>query len=218
MASQLYTQLTLNNLFEPLQSGFCKLHSTETAFFKVTNDLLVAADSGSLSVLILLDLSAAFVDHSLLLSRLETVCGITDTALNWFKSYLSDRRQFVSLRGCKSNIGSVQFGVPQGSVLSPLLFSMYIFPLRQFLRSLGLKINFYADDTQIYIHSKSGDNSAVAFLEHCISEVKIWMSQNFLCLNSDKTEVMLIGSPHQIRKAGTLALKMDGSVMEFQTK
>ncbi len=85
VASQLYTHLTLNNLFEPLQSGLCKLHSTETALVKVTNNLLIAADSGSLSILILLDLSAAFdtvVDHSLLLSRLETVFGITDTALN----------------------------------------------------------------------------------------------------------------------------------------
>ncbi len=122
MASQLHTHLIDNNLFEPLQSGFRKLHSTETALVKVTNDLLIAADSGYLSILVLLDLSAAFdtVDHAVLLTRLETVFGVTDTVLNWFKSYLSDRRQFVSLGGCRSKVGSVKFGVPQGSILSPL--------------------------------------------------------------------------------------------------
>ncbi len=186
MASQLYTHLTLNNLIEPFQSGFRKFHSTETALVKVTNDLLLAADSDCLSVLILLVLSPAFdtVDHSLLLSRLESVFGITETALNCFKSYLSDHRQFVSMGGYKSKIGSVKFGVPQGSLLSPLLFCMYIFPLGHLLRSLGLNFHFYADDTQVYIHSKPGDYPAVAFLEHCISEIKIWMSQNVLCLNS----------------------------------
>ncbi len=82
---------------------------------KVTNVLLLAADSGCLSILIFLDLSAVFdtVDRSLLLSRLESVFGITETALNWFKSHLSDQRQFVSMGGHKSIIGSVKFGVPE---------------------------------------------------------------------------------------------------------
>lgn len=165
-------------------------------------------------------LRAAFdtVDHSLLLNRLENVFGLTDIVLHWFKSFLSDRKQFVSLGGCKSKAGTVQFGVPQGSVLSPLLFSMYIFPLGQLLRSLGLNYHFYADDTQIYIHSKPADTTAITFLEHSISKIKMWMSQNFLCLNSDKTEVMLIGSPQQIRKAGDITLMVDGSALEFQTK
>ncbi len=219
VASQLNTHLIDNNLFEPLQSGFRKLHSTETALVKVTNDLLIAADSGYLSILVLLDLSAAFdtVDHAVLLTRLETVFGVTDTVLNWFTSYLSDRRQFVSLGGCRSKVGSVKFGVPQGSILSPLLFSMYIFPLGQLLRSLGLKFHFYADDTQIYIHTKPGDTTAIGFLEHSIAEIKNGCL-NLLCLNSDKTEVMLIGTPHQISKSGALALTVEGTVLDFQNK
>ncbi len=181
---------------------------------------MIAADSGYLSILVLLDLSAAFdtVDHAVLLTRLVTVFGVTDTVLNWFKSYLSDRRQFVSLGGCRSKVGSVKFGVPQGSILSPLLFSMYIFPLGQLLRSLGLNFHFYADDTQIYIHTKPGDTTAIGFLEHSIAEIKKWMSQDFLCLNSDKTEVMLIGTPHQISKSGALALTVEGTVLDFQNK
>ncbi len=72
--------------------------------------------------------------------------------------------------------------------------------------------------TQIYIHTKPNDTVSVDFLSTCISKIKEWMSQNFLCLNSEKTEVMLIGSPHQLRKAGSITLSVDGSIMKFKTK
>lgn len=96
VASQLISHLTETNLFEPLQSVFRKVHSTETALVKVTNDLLIASDSGRLSILILLDFSAAFdtVDHSVLITRLETVFGVS---VNWFMSYLNDRKQLVAM-------------------------------------------------------------------------------------------------------------------------
>ncbi len=112
----------------------------------------------------------------------------------------------------------MQSGVPQGSILGPLLFNIYIFTLGQLLRSLGLKFHLYADDTQIYIHTKPNDTESVDFLSTCISKIKEWMSQNVLCLNSEKTEVMLIGSPHQLRKAGSITLSVDGSIMKFKTK
>ncbi len=134
------------------------------------------------------------------------------------KTILSDRKQFVSMGGFRSKIGVVQSGVPQGSILGPLLFNIYIFTLGQLLRSLGLKFYLYADDTQIYIHTKPNDTVSVDFLSTCISKIKEWMSQHFLCLNSEKTEVMLIGSPHQLRKAGSITLSVDGSIMKFKTK
>ncbi len=126
VASHLCDHLTVNNLFEPLQSGFRKFHSTETALVKVTNDLLMASDSGATSVLILLDLRAAFdtVDHSLLLTCLERMFGVSGTALKWLQSYFTDRSQFVSMGGYRSVISSVSTGVPQGSVLGPLLFTL----------------------------------------------------------------------------------------------
>lgn len=220
VASQLLSHLSSNDLFEPFQSGFRKLHSTESALVKVTNDLLMASDSGRISILILLDFSAAFdtIDHSILINRLETIFGVSDSALEWFKSYLSGRKQFVVMGDCKSEVGVVHSGVPQGSVLGPLLFSIYIFPFGQLLRTLGLNFHFYADDTQIYIHSKPDVNMPVSFLSQCFTEIKKWMSENFLCLNSDKTEVMLIGSPHQLRKAESITLSVDGSALKLQTK
>ncbi len=127
----------------------------------------MASDSGRLSILILLDLSAAFdtIDHSILITRLETVFGVSDSALKWFKSYLSDRKQFVVMGGwgLSGALWCSQFW-DQGSVLGPLLFSIYIFPLGQLLRTLGLNFHFYVDDTQIYIHSKPDVNMPVSFL------------------------------------------------------
>ncbi len=180
----------------------------------------MASDSVSLSILILLDLSAAFdtVNHIRLLNRLENVFGVSETVLTWFRSYLTDRQQFVYMNGSRSEKGPVRTGIPQGSILGPLLFSIYIFPLGLLLRSLGLNYHFYADDTQIYMHSRPGQNLDVPFLTHCISEIKIWMSENFLCLNNDKTEVLLIGSSNQLRKAGSIILNLNGSVLESQSK
>src|SRR4029434_7199241 len=103
VASQLQDHLK-HNLFETFQSGFRSVHGTETALLRVTNDLLMTADAGSPSLLILLDLTAAFdtVDHTILLERLHTTIGLSDSALKWFQSYLSGRTEYVSLGRCKS--------------------------------------------------------------------------------------------------------------------
>ncbi len=124
VATQLISHLTENNLLEHLQSGFRKFHSVETALVKITNDLQIASDSGCLSTLVLLDLSSAFdtVDHILLITRLETVFGVSDTVLEWFRSYLTDRKQCVTLDGFRSEVGFVKSGVPQGSIFWPLAF------------------------------------------------------------------------------------------------
>ncbi len=119
-----------NNLFEKFQSGFCFLHSTETALVKVTTNLLLAANTGQHSILILLDLSSAFntVNHDDLISCLKNLVGISDVALDWFISYLSNRSFSVVLGDVSSSHAPLFCGVPQGFILGPFPFYVHTIP------------------------------------------------------------------------------------------
>ena len=127
MADQLYSFTAENGLSPELQSAYRPGHSTETALLKVKNDLLLNMDGQRVMLLVLLDLSAAFdtVDHEVLHNRLSTDFGIKGTALKLFESYLSNRRQRVSIEGVTSKLFDLDFGVPQCSCLGPLLFLLY---------------------------------------------------------------------------------------------
>uniref|UniRef100_A0A3B1JSL1 Reverse transcriptase domain-containing protein n=1 Tax=Astyanax mexicanus TaxID=7994 RepID=A0A3B1JSL1_ASTMX len=219
VACQLQHYLESQNLFEPFQSGFRPFHSTETALVKVINDLLVAADAGALNILLLLDLSAAFdtINHSILLSRLCEL-GIVGTALDWFSSYLTDRKQFISLAGYSSHTSVIKHGVPQGSVLGPLLFIIYILPLGPLLRHFNLDFHCYADDTQIYLSTSSINNPPTTHLESCLSAIQNWMKDNFLMLNSNKTELILISTKAVLNQTPTLSLNFGGTVISPSTQ
>ena len=195
VAEELCSHLQNNNLFETFQSGFRKYHSTETALVRVTNDLLLAADNGLLSVLLLLDLSAAFdtIDHSILLRRLEGLVCIKGTALKWFESYLSNRTQFVNIHDTPSRRYAVNHGVPQGSVLGPILFSLYMLPLGDIIRKHSIQFHCYADDTQLYLSLKPDEINNFAKLQDCVQDINNWMASSFLLLNPEKTEVLFLG-------------------------
>ena len=126
-----FRHLDHNNLWHTFQSAYRPKHSTETALLCVLNDLLAASDSGSIAILTLLDLSAAFdtIDHSILLTRIDSTFGIRDLALSIFRSYLQDRTQAVTVNGIKSSPSLLTCGVPQGSVLGLILFILYTQPL-----------------------------------------------------------------------------------------
>ncbi len=146
-------------------------------------------------MLVLLDLSAAFdtIDHDILIDRLQNYTGIQGQALRWFRSYLSDRYHFVYLNGEASQLSPVKYGVPQGSVLGPLLFSLYMFAFGNIIRKYRISFHCYADDTQLYISTRPDETYKLSKLTECVKNVKDWMTNNFLLLNSDKTEILLIG-------------------------
>lgn len=195
VVKQLLHHLQNNDLFETFQSGFRVHHSTETALLKVSNDLLLAADKGLASVLVLLDLSAAFdtIDHSILLQRLECEIGVTGSALSWFNSYLLGRSQCVSVNNTTSRCSKVDYGVPQGSVLGPILFTLYMLPLGAIIRKHGIGFHCYADDTQLYLSIRPDQTDQVGKLTACIKDIKTWMTLNYLLLNPEKTEIIVVG-------------------------
>jgi len=187
----------------PFQSAYRKYHSTETALLRIHNDLLLASDQQKVSALVLLDLSAAFdtIDHQILLTRLNAVFGFSDTALSLLTSYLSNRSQHVTIDNQSSDSLPLTTGVPQGSVLGPLLFTLYTSPISYIFTDPSVSFHLYADDTQLYISfSSSESSSSLASLSSTLDKVYSWLTLNRLSVNPDKTEFLLIGTPQQRSK------------------
>ena len=195
--AQILEHLNSNTLLPNNQSAYRANHSTESALLKVCNDVLLALDIGNVTVLSLLDLSAAFdtVDHDILFGTLLTHFGISGSALSWFKSYLANRSQTVVIENQKSKLQNLQFGVPQGSVLGPILFLMYTKPLLNSIDQQNIQNQSFADDTQLYKSSKPSDVfQSIDSIHTCINGVRGWMTDNRLKLNDDKTEAILFHS------------------------
>ena len=153
---------------------------------------------GSVTALTLLDLSAAFdtIDHTILLDRLKVCYGISELALGWFQSYLSGRTHSVKVGNTLSHPAALQYRIPQGSVLGPILFSLYTNPISSIIHShSSINHHFYADDTQLYITlTPTNFSRSIQKLKNCLSDIQNFMSANKLKLNPEKTEFILIGS------------------------
>jgi len=185
--------------FNPFQSAYRRNHSTETALLCTLDNVFHSADLGKSTVLVSLDLSSAFdtIDHPLLLNRLKTTFGISGFALNWITSYLSNRFQSVKLGKLLSCPQTSTSGVPQGSVLGPLLFTIYVSPIASLLSQLGVNQHQYADDTQLHIAiSPSTSSNELHKLESALNTLSYWFSQNWLALNPEKSDAILLGT-HQ---------------------
>ena len=151
--ARLLPHVTLSPNYDGFQSAYRSFHSTETALLKIVNDVYCAVGNHSQTLLVALDLSAAFdtIDKSTLLTRLKGVFGIRGVSLEWISSYLADRMQFVSIGNARSPPQDCTFGVPQGSVLGPVLFTLFLSPLANVISSFGIDHHQYADDMQLYV-------------------------------------------------------------------
>ncbi|KAK3549678.1 hypothetical protein QTP86_006854 [Hemibagrus guttatus] len=202
----------LNNLHDPNQSGFKAAHSTETALLAVTEKLHAARSAKLSSVLILLDLSAAFntVNHKTLSSTLRSlrICG---TAWEWFASYLDGRSYQVTWKGLTSAPRRLSTGVPQGSVLSPLFFSLYTQSLGKVISSHGFSYHCYADDTQLIFSFPPSDTTASARISACLADISSCMTAHQLKLNPSKTELLII--PGDPSPAQHLAISLINSMI-----
>ncbi len=147
---------------------------------------------GIYSVLILLDLSAAFytVNHQILLSTLSSL-GITEISLRWFESYLTGRSFRVAWGGEVSKAHQLVSGVPQGSVIGPLLFSIYTSSPGPIIQAHGFSYHCYADDTQLFLSFQPDDPTVVARISCCLGNITAWMKDHHLQLNSAKSELLV---------------------------
>jgi hypothetical protein len=193
VASQLLGYLNCNNLLPNNQSAYRANHSTETATAKIVSDILMAFDHGDIAALALLDCSAFFdtVDHDILLRKLSESFGVGDTALQWLISYLRGRQQCVRYGGRQSKYNPVNYGVPQGSVLGPLLFIIYTAELCSLVTANHLHPHQYADDVQANgwrppIESRTLRDQ----LSSCVQDICLWMRSHRLQLNTNKTEFL----------------------------
>ena len=175
--NRLVSYLEQNHLDEPLQSAYKKFHSCETALVRVHNDMLCAIDKRCCVALLLLDLTAVFdtVDHKILLQRLHSRFSVRGKALDWFASNLADRTQSVIINSTKSKPYPLECGVPQGSILGPILYLLYTSPLAEILKHHNMCYHLYADDTQMYVSSATNDdnslNSSITKIENCLSDL-----------------------------------------------
>ena len=194
---QLTEYLEENKLLPTKQSAYRRYHSCETATLKIFNDILLLLDSKSKVILLLLDLSAAFdtVKHSTLLDKLRINYGIKLTALEWFRSYLTGRLTSVNIGEENSPSIEIDIGVPQGSILGPILFIMYTRELQDIAGIYGLQVHMYADDTQLYVSFNRKDQDIIfENVQKCMQHIKWWMKTNYLKLNAGKTEVLFINN------------------------
>ncbi|MCJ8736954.1 hypothetical protein PDJAM_G00018110 [Pangasius djambal] len=195
--NQLSLYLSQNNLQDPNQSDFKPEHSTETGLLAVTEKLHASRSAKLSSVLILLDLSAAFdtVNHKTLLSTLMSL-GIRGAASfgqhQWSASYLEGWSYQVTWRRSTSAPRRLSTGVPQGSVLGPFLFSLYTRSLGAVISSHGFSYHCYADDTQLILSFPPSDTNVSAQISACLADISSWMTAHQLKLDPTKTELLFI--------------------------
>ena len=186
---QLLSYLTEHNILDNRQNGFRKLHNTETTLLSLFDDIYSSLDDNNPIRITLLDLSSAFdtLDHTILLTRLYQI-GIKDTVFKWFESYINERTFSIKINTTISIPYKLKHGVPQGSILSPILFAIYLLPIKYIINKFpNIKYNLYADDIEIHTPTKYSIQ-----LQNCLNDINNWLTYNYLLLNIKKTELINI--------------------------
>lgn len=200
--NQVIEYLEQNNTQDKFQSGYRKKYSTQTALLKLCHDVRKSADNRRITILVLFDFSKAFdmVSHKYLLNKLASM-GFSSTALKWVYSYLTDRVQYVmdTTTNSKSNLANVNIGVPQGSVLGPLLFSLFINDIGDSIRNSNHIL--FADDLQMYSECLPSElPSKMTIIREDIQAIVDYADNNLLKLNLSKTKIMILGSPAYVNE------------------
>ena len=214
--NQIYSSLQSANILTNSQHGFRPLHSTVTELLKMSNQWYQNMDEGLINGVVFLDLKKAFdtVDHNILLKKLH-LYGVRGGAYDWFKSYLSNRTQYCQVNGNLSESRTIIIGIPQGSILGPLLFLIYINDLPNCLKNVDCEM--FADDTQI----ETASNDAIATAETLnedLENISVWMAANKLSINKSKTEFMLIGSHQKLKQCNSdLQIKIGDTLIQRVT-
>ena len=225
MAAQLITHFERHGMMEAHQSAYRSSHSMETALLKVKTDIIQALDNQKVACLTLLDLSMAFdtIDHDILLNRLKSRFVVTGVVLKWLGSYLKDRSHVVEIGvplsgSSRSEFAKLRLGIPQGSVLGPILFTIYTVPIGDICRKHQVAFHLYTDDTQIYLSFRpsisSSKHECIAKIKKCIEDIGIWMTQNLLKLNNDKMEFILMGTQQQLSKLDNISLHISSDTIK----
>ena len=207
MYKRLYTFLDNKSIIYDLQFGFRQQYSTSHALINITENIRKALDDGNIGCGVFVDLQKAFdtVDYQILLANLNHY-GIRGVSNDWFKSYLSNRHQYVSINGYKSGLAAINCGVLQGSVLGPLLFILYINDLNPAIKSC--KVHHFSGDTNLLCLSnsiKKLNKEVNADLKHLVN----WLNANKISLNVKKTEMVIFKSKQE-KLEGDLKIKLCG--------
>ena len=214
VCDQLLEYTAMTGKLDRMQSAYHADHSTEMALLKVKTDILNDMDNKKVNFLILLDLSTACdtVSFCLLMNRLLNRFGITGTVLKWIESYLTEQTQRVMIDEFSSDPVMLKCGVLQGSVLGPILYTLFTSPVGDISRSHNIGYHGFADDTQNYhsfTPSIAGDEDKCKWeIEVCISDMHTWMRTNLLKLNDKRTEFLIIGTKQQLSKVKTTSISV----------
>ena len=213
--NQLVHFMESNNKFFTGQHAYRKLHSTTTCLIEVTDHIHQQVDKGNVVGLISTDLSKAFdtLSHDLLLKKLAAL-GIGKSAISWFLSYLTNRYQRVKLGDFRSSEAKVEAGVPQGSVLGPVLFIAFTSDFHKYVNKC--RVRAYADDTQLLVQSNSIDELKT-HIEETIQDAQKWYKNNSLKINPTKTEVIIFGSKRNHNQKMDIKIKEGNTISYIQS-